>query len=243
MASMDLGKQMGPLPLGAWIAVVAGGLGIAVWQRKNSAANTPVPVEDTSGVPGVGTGGSGQWTQLPTPGAASGTGGSPVYDSNEAWSQAAIQFLIGQGYQPGISNSAITKALAGGSDIDGNKMSVQEWALWSIALTKLGPPPYPVNVSPPVSVPTPVTPTPTPVTPTPVTPKPPSTGGGNTTPRYHVYVAQHGDTLGGIAKKYGTSWQTIYNFNLKYRSPATAAIIRARGPNLFYAGSTWWIPY
>ena len=50
---IDFGKQIGPLPLGAWIVVVGGGLGIAVWNRKNGSNDAPIPVEDTSGDAGA----------------------------------------------------------------------------------------------------------------------------------------------------------------------------------------------
>lgn len=231
MAGMDLGKQVGPLPLGAWVAVVAGGLGIALWSRRNQDAD-PVPVEDTGGVEGVGEGGS--WVAVPPP---SGSPGAPTYETNEAWGQAAINWLIAQGYPPGLASSAITKALGGGQDVDGNKMSIQEWSLWALALAKFGSPPYPVNVSPPSNVPPPVTqpPPPPPNNPPPV--KPPSK-----IPPHHVYTVKRGDTLSGIAKKYGTTWQVIWNFNLKYRNPATVALLKARGPNLIFAGGTFWIP-
>lgn len=234
---LDLGKQIGPLPLGAWIAVVAGGLGIALWSRNQGTSDEPVIVEDVSGQEGVGEG-PGQYIDVtPRPSDSD----SITYASNEAWGQAAVNWLIAQGYSPGLANSAITKALAGGVDIDGNKMSIQEWALWSLALTKFGSPPYPVNVAPPGNVPGPVTPTDPDPDPTPDTPKPPS----NKVPAHWTYRAKRNDTLSSISQKYyGTpnKWRTIYNFNLKYRNPATAAIIRARGPNLFFAGSTWWVP-
>jgi hypothetical protein len=55
MSSLDLSKQVGPLPLGAWLAVVAGGLGIAWYTRRNTTAD-PAPVVDTSGINGVGDG-------------------------------------------------------------------------------------------------------------------------------------------------------------------------------------------
>ena len=54
--ALNLAKQVGPLPLGAWVIVVGGGLGIAWWSRRNSAAE-PVYVEDGSGTSGVGVGG------------------------------------------------------------------------------------------------------------------------------------------------------------------------------------------
>lgn len=80
--------------------------------------------------------------------------------------------------------------------------------------------------------------------PAPTTPTAPSTG----VPAHYTYTVIRNDNLSNIAaktnKQYGlkNTWQSIYNFNLKYRSSATAAKIRQRGPNLTYAGSTWWIP-
>jgi len=237
MANLDLAKQVGPLPLGAWIVVVGGGLGIALWTRQKN-TNEPEVVEDTSGDAGVGEGGSGMWTQIPTP---STSGNSAItYESNEAWGQAAVNYLIAQGYSPALASSAITKALAGGVDIDGKKMTLQEWTLWSLALAKLGSPPYPVNVSPPSSVPGPVdnggggddnTPTPT-------TPKPP----GTKVPSHFVEVAKRGDTISSIASRHGKGWKETWDFNLKYRNKATVAIMKARGPNLIYAGTTIWVP-
>lgn len=236
MAGMDLGKQIGPLPLGAWLAVVAGGLGIAVWSRNSGTATTPEVVEDTSGDAGVGEGGSGQWVDLNPPAASSGT---VTYESNEAWGQAAVNYLISQGYSPALASSAITKALAGGVDLDGNKMSIQEWSLWSIALAKLGSPPYPVNVSPPTTVPGPVdTGGGDDTTPTPTTPKPPTT----TVPAHWVETAKRGDSISSLAAKHNKGWQETYNFNLKYRNAATRALFKARGPNLIYAGTTVWVP-
>lgn len=235
--ALDLGKQIGPLPLGAWFAVVAGGLGIALYTRNSGANDAPEVVEDTSGDAGVGEGGSGQW--VPTNPPATGTGGTVTYESNEAWGQAAVNFLISQGYSPALASSAITKALAGGVDIDGNKMSIQEWSLWSIALAKLGSPPYPVNVSPPTSVPGPVdTGGGDDNTPTPPTPKPPT----NTIPAHWVEVARRGDSISSLAAKHNKGWQETYNFNLKYRNAATRALFKARGPNLIYAGTTVWVP-
>lgn len=234
MAEMDLGKQIGPLPLGAWIAVVAGGLGIALWSRNRTDAPTePEIVEDGSGTPGVGEGPG--WTAVPPPTTGPST---PTYETNEAWGQAAINWLIAQGYPAGLASSAITKALNGGEDISGNKMSIQEWALWSLALTKFGAPPYPVNVAPPTGTPGPVTPTDPPTDPPPTTPKPPT----NKIPPYVVVVAKRGDSISKIASRYGKSWQTVWNFNLKYRSPATVAIMKARGPNLIFAGTRIWVP-
>ena len=241
---MDLGKQVGPLPLGAWIAVVGGGLAIAYWQRNaGSSASGEDPSTDTSSDGTVNdSGAGGSWIAVPPP--TTGTdSGKVTYESNEQWGQAAINWLIAQGYNPGLSSSAITKALNGGVDISGNKMSVQEWSLWSLALTKFGSPPYPVNVPPPTSVPG-----------TPNTPPwhPPTQGGGGTppgnkppstkVPPHWDEVAKRGDTVSKIAARHGKGWQETWAFNLKYRSPATIAVLKARGPNLIFAGSHIWVP-
>lgn len=87
MASgIDFGKQIGPLPVGAWIAVVGGGLAIAYWQRNSGSGDVEV-VEDTSGDGGVGAG-PGQFVPVtPVPEDSDGT---PEYASNEAWGQAAV---------------------------------------------------------------------------------------------------------------------------------------------------------
>lgn len=235
MASgIHFGKQIGPLPVGAWIAVVGGGLAIAYWQRNSGSGDVEV-VEDTSGDGGVGAG-PGQFVPVtPVPEDSDGT---PEYASNEAWGQAAVNWLIAQGYSPGLASSAITKALAGGVDVEGNKMSIQEWSLWSLALTHLGSPPYPVYVAPPTNVPGPVTPPTTPPPTEPPPPKPPS----NKVPAHDVVITKRGDSISKIATRYGKSWQTVWNFNLKYRSAATRAILKARGPNLIFAGTRIWVP-
>lgn len=241
--AMDLGKPIGPLPLGAWVAVVGGGLAIAYWQRNaGTAASGEDPnTSDTSSGDGTAndSGAGGSWVAVPPPSTAPDDGGKITYESNEQWGQAAINWLIAQGYNPGLSSSAITKALNGGVDISGNKMSIQEWSLWSLALTKFGSPPYPVNVPPPTSVPgTPSKPPPHNGGGTPPTPKPPS----NKVPPHYDVVAKRGDTVSRIAARYNEPWQTVWAFNLKYRPPATVAILKARGPNLIFAGTHIWVP-
>jgi hypothetical protein len=245
MASVDFGKQIGPLPLGAWIAVVGGGLAIAVYNRRTATSEEPVIVEDTGSPEGVGEGAATPgWLPVNPP--TDGDTGKVTYESNEAWGQAAINYLIAQGYAPGLANSAITKALNGGVDISGKKMSIQEWSLWSLALTKFGSPPYPVNVAPPSSVPGPVTPVPLPWPTKPPPPKPGKPPVGTTPkpgiPDHWTVVAKRGDSISKIAARYNKDWRTVWNFNLKYRAPATAAIMRARGPNLIFAGTTIWVP-
>jgi hypothetical protein len=127
---MDMGKQIGPLPLGAWIAVVAGGLGIA-WYTKSKNAATPVAQDNTGGVPGVGVGAPADWTPI-----TSTTPTSPAGPTtNEEWATLAINWLIAQGYPPNVADSAIRKYIAG------EKLSVQEYTLVGLALIAKGSPP------------------------------------------------------------------------------------------------------
>lgn len=133
--ALDLGKQVGPLPLGAWLAAGGAGIGLALYTRRMGAAPTDpslAPV-DTGADPGVGTGPG--WVAVPPP-----TTGpvAPDVSTNEAWGVAAINWLIAQGYDAAVSDSAIRKYLAG------TKMSVQEYALYRIALTHFGSPPSPL---------------------------------------------------------------------------------------------------
>ena len=55
--AFDFSKQVGPLPMGAWIAVVGGGLGLGYYTyRQQNAAAAPTVVDNTSGQTGVGDG-------------------------------------------------------------------------------------------------------------------------------------------------------------------------------------------
>jgi hypothetical protein len=149
----DLGKQIGPLPLGAWIAVVAGGLGIAYYGRRSGsqAAVTDAGVVDDTGTPdGTADGSVGGWTPT-TPTGTTTDPGAPT--DNDQWGNLAINYLISQGYDPAWSFSAITKALDGGRG--SSKLSVREYALWRAALRHLGAPPIPVIVPAPGGLPGP----------------------------------------------------------------------------------------
>ncbi len=156
--AVDLGRQIGPLPLGAWIAVVGGGLGIAWYTKRQSSNQEPEVTDDTTGPEGVGTGPG--WTAVPPPTTAPTTGsGKPT--TNEEWGQRAAEVLIMMGYSAVLVDSMVRKALTG------TQMSASESALYAIALGIVG--------SMPSALPPAPTPTPPPlITPTPVSYKPPA---------------------------------------------------------------------
>lgn len=232
--ALNFGQQVGPLPLGAWAAVVAGGLGIAWYSVRNQKASAaPQLVTDTSGDPGVGTGPS--WTAVPPP-STSPDSTQVTIDTNEAWSVAAINYLIAQGYDPNVADSAIRKYMQSDS------LSIQEYALVRFALAKLGSPPTPLPdpPAPPTSVGTPVIP----VTPPPVTPPQPVI---SMTGRY-VWVQRwpaKQSTLWGIAAVYygnGNQWPTIYNVNKKGFVRPDNTVGEIANPNVLYPGEKLWVP-
>lgn len=78
--------------------------------------------------------------------------------------------------------------------------------------------------------------------PNPTLPKPGVKTPGTRIPPYTEVIARSGDTISKIASRYGKSWQTVWNFNLTYRSAATRALLKSRGPNKIFRGTRIWVP-
>jgi hypothetical protein len=163
MAGLNLGKQYGPLPLGGWIAVIIGGLGIGYFINRSQGSGSDsgesdpeseTPVGDPSGA------GGGQYIYDPP------TGVTPPSTSeitdNLTWGKRAKDYLSAL---PGVD--AVTAGNAIERYLSGMSLSVAERALVNLAIAQFGNPPEGVT---PVDDTPPTTP---PVTP-PVTPKPPT---------------------------------------------------------------------
>lgn len=182
--------------MGAWIAVVGGGLAIGWYFSSGSAkssggADDKVPLTE----PGVGVG-----------------GGSLIYDppkdvetpedkieTNATWGRRAQNWLIAEGYDPGMAVSAVTKFLTG------QNRTILEQSLINLALVKFGAPPEDVPV-PEVPAPQPKpNPQPKPV-PKPVKPLP-------MVKSFTYYTVRRGDTVGIIAARFSTSWWNIFIAN------------------------------
>lgn len=98
-------------------------------------------------------------------------------------------------------------------------------------------------VPPPVTTLPGTTPNPPVITPTkPVTPPKTSPKPAKKPPI--KYIVKHGDTLGGIAKRYKTTTAKLWTYNTTpgNRSAATIKTLKARGEDLLYAGETILIP-
>lgn len=172
MKAPDLGKMVGPLPLGAWLGVVGGGLGLAYMAKKKAGAAPPVvpgPASPNGGLPVTG----GGVVALPdnAPGGA-GAGGSltplaPAPTTNDEWARYAAIVLIGHGFGAYATQQALAKYL------EGQQLTAEESAIVEAAMRYIGPPPYSPPVAPPplpARAPQPVPAVPVAVEPTPVAP-------------------------------------------------------------------------
>lgn len=239
MAGIDLSKQVGPLPVGAWIAVIGGGLGLAyyTYRQQNSTTGTPTTVTDTSGQPGVGDGSVGGWTSTQP---SSGTTTAITYTTNEQWETACVNWLIAQGYDPVVADSAMRKYIAGNDPAP----SLQERMLQSLALAKFGAPPSPL---PPSANPDPTIPPPPVVTPPPP-PPPVQTPPGWLPAAGWDFVTPwptKQSTLSGMADAHyhnASKWPLIYNANKKGVRRPDGSQGMIVDPNKLRAGWKLWIP-
>lgn len=194
-------KQVGPLPVGVWVILVVGGLGMAYYFSKNQTVTPePDPVSETTPQTGVGNAGEADVTAPVT--------GQPTYTTNEEWGTAALNWAIARGYDPNLADTAIRKYLSAA------KIDTREAAVISDVLRYVGAPPValpPAETDPPRPIP------PGGGTPIPSKPKPKYT-------YQTVYKAPHwSSTLGGISKHYygnSSMWGRIYVANRnKLKSP------------------------
>lgn len=146
-----LTKQVGPLPVGAWIAVVGGGLGLAWYTNRNKSSSPDMASTGTD--PGVGVGGATPGflpSPAPTPATPDG------YADNDAWANAAVRYLVANNNNPTASSIAIRKY------VDGSSWTAAEDVLIKVALKALGPPPMiPIGGGAIPAPTTPIPPTPT----------------------------------------------------------------------------------
>lgn len=240
MTDFDLGKQVGPLPMGAWIAVVGAGLGIGYLINRNMANKS----DDDPAVPyrvtesDIGRGGVG-FSPVSPP--VDEDKGPVIEETNQTWGKKVVRWLVAEGHDPGTSDNAVRKYLYG------QNLSIQEQMLLNLAIVKFGPPPEPlppvvIPVIPPPIVPPPVVKPPV-VNPPPVV-KPPPPPPPPPAPRTHKVVTN--DTLSHIAVRYygngsTSSWMRIYNANAGTIEAAARARGRASatGPN----GTKGWYIY
>lgn len=185
---MDLGKQLGPLPLGAWVVVVGGGLGIAYYSRgmdEGAAGEDYSDYRDTGGPYDVGKGPG--WTAIVPPQKGPKiprNNGRPK--TNENWAYRAVRYLVNKGVPAEKADTAVRRYL------ESKKLSPGEWALIARAIRKLGPVPDLLAA----------------------TPRPKKEEEDERKFRYHRVMPT--DTLASLARKYAgdpRKWRGIYVAN------------------------------
>lgn len=142
-----LARNIGPLPVWGWIAVL--GVAGAVVVRRRRAATTTAPDQVTYA----------QQAQVPTIGGAAGGGASPIVSggaarptTNDEWRSTAVTTLTAKGYSSLSADTAVAKYLQGAA------MTTTERALIDIALGSLGTPPAPPPAAPSAPASTPLLP-------------------------------------------------------------------------------------
>lgn len=141
-----LHKKLGPFPVVAW-----GGIGVVAGYyvyRTRKAAGSGVRTGTDGGTGGDGTvaaTGSGSYSPVGSgagnnsPG--SGNGGSSTFSDNQAWSTAAISYLVGSGYEGVLANQAVQSFLAS------YPLTSAQQSMVNLAIGKIGPPPEAVPPS------------------------------------------------------------------------------------------------
>jgi LysM repeat protein len=148
-------KKVGPLPLIVWVLLLGGAY--LYLKKKGSTSSSSAPIDSVTGYP---TGSAQDQSALAAENAA-GSGGSAgsttsgsttagQYADNNAWSRAAINFLVGVGIDPVEANSAITQY------VSSQTLTTQQQADVNLAIQGIGgppDPPTPGNAPPPVVTP------------------------------------------------------------------------------------------
>lgn len=145
-----LGKKIGPLPLGVWLVIAAGIFWFVMKSNKDGeggpqtdgAGNVGTINPNTGYVYGspedksaLGAGSSSLGTS-----SESGTGGATVggqYADNNAWSVAAINYLVSIGVDATSANAAITQFLGS------QQLTGAQQGMVNLAIQRLGAPPTP----------------------------------------------------------------------------------------------------
>jgi hypothetical protein len=160
------------------------------------------------------------------------------FTTNEEWARAAVNYLIAQGYDAALADTAVRKYL------ESTPLSLSERALITLALAKYGAPPILLPAPPPLAeIPPPVVTPPPPVITPPVNTPPPTAPATRwiwVTP----WPTKH-STLWGISSTAygsGSKWPTLYNANRVGVRRPDGSMGMIKNPNLIYVGWKIYVP-
>lgn len=205
-------KKYGPLPGWGWAAIVLVGIvGFDYYLRSKRASTTGTNLDDTiDGTNGtIASLGDGTLDGTSTTGNAGATGTAST-ETNAAWGSRVASAMIGQGkYAPSDITNAINAFLNGGA------LTPAQQAIVNDALSQFGEPPQGLIPVVPATAATTVTTKPAAPVTTPakgVTKTPAKTVDPRTHTQVHYTVAV-GDTLAGVASRFGTTVAAIESLN------------------------------
>lgn len=143
MAGPDMGalsKKAGPLPIGVWVLIVVGGLGVSYYINKDQGTSSPAAIPNVGtgygggGTVGAGSVGGGGFVTNPSTGSSAGA--APTVQTNELWLANAQSSVVSQGRYSSLQvNSALRKFIAG------TALTQIDQEIVNAALTAVGNPP------------------------------------------------------------------------------------------------------
>lgn len=216
------GKVAG-VPTPVILVTVVAGLGYAWWRNKQGGSGNTANTPSTTSPDGQQGNGAAPVVTGTAPITQPATTGPATFTDNLAWTTAALKWINDN------PTAAGTNVVEGGTVIglylNGQPLTIAQKNIVTAIINGIGPPPVPpqgnVILQPtpaPVAPPPPPPPTPTPPPP-PAPPPPPQ-------PQHTYYTVKRGDNLTKIGRKFGVTWQSIYNNNRN----------KIRNPNLIYPG-------
>lgn len=133
----DLGflkERIGPLPAGAWLAVVGGGLAIGyVGRRRKAGAST------ATAIPTIGQADAKGFGSLGSASFSGSTGmGTPKAATNEEWIRMASDNLIGRGFLADKVSNALNRIFHPSA---GNQPTIEDTSIYNAATIAIGAPP------------------------------------------------------------------------------------------------------
>lgn len=155
MAEFDLSKKVGPLPLGVWGVVVAGGLFVGYMINRSMAAKASEEPEDAAYADSdVGRGGS---QLIYTPPVTAPEEGEPE-PTNALWGTKATNYLTSLGYEAVAADQAVRKYLSALALSDAERLMINTAILhFGVPPEPLPPSDQPPNEPPPPPASKPVT--------------------------------------------------------------------------------------
>lgn len=133
----DMSKKVGPFPLYVWLIAGAAGIGLYLYINRSTEGSEEEMTEEESNalIPGVGVIG----------GVGSGTDNSDTgtEDTNQAWAERAVKYLVGKGTSPLAAEAVVNKYLSS------QPLTTSDTVLINLLLLQVGRPP-----DPPTDIPT-----------------------------------------------------------------------------------------